>query len=214
MDWLQLLYAIFHIDHYVATLVAQYGLAFYLLLFAIIFCETGLLPLFFLPGNPLLFICGAFSATGAMNIWLLLATLIAATFLGRSLNYAIGRVVGTKAYTHDYAWLNRAALNRTHAFCEKYGGVTLIISPFIAVVRTFAPFVAGVSVMNFAKFQIFNLLGACAWAILLVVGGNLFGDLPFIRDHMNIIVLIGVGTGLTALLILTGWKLLRARAAK
>jgi len=214
MDASQLLYAIFHIDHSIATLVAQYGAAFYLLLFVIIFCETALLPLFFLPGNPLLFICGAFSATGAMNVWLLLATLIAATFLGRSANYVIGRAVGTKAYTHDYAWLNRAALNRTHAFCEKYGGVTLIISPFIAVVRTFAPFVAGVSAMSLAKFQIFNLLGACAWAIVLVVGGNLFGDLPFIRDHMNIIVLIGVGTGLTALLIATGWKLLRNRAVK
>jgi membrane-associated protein len=214
MDGLQLLYAIFHIDHYVAALVAQYGLAFYLLLFVIVFCETGLLPLFFLPGNPLLFICGAFSATGAMNIWLLLATLISATFLGRSVNYVIGRAVGNKAYTHDYSWLNRAALNRTHAFCEKYGGVTLIISPFIAVVRTFAPFVTGVSAMNLAKFQIFNLLGACAWAVVLVVGGNLFGDLPFIRDHMNIIVLIGVGTGLTALLVAGAWKLMRARAAK
>lgn len=214
MDGLQLLYAIFHIDRSLATLLAQYGTAFYLLLFAIIFCETAFLPLFFLPGNPLLFICGAFSATGAMNIWLLLAALIVSTFCGRSLNYAIGRAIGTKAYTRDYPWLNRAALNRTHAFCEKYGGVALVISPFIAVVRTFAPFVAGVSVMNFAKFQLFNLLGACAWAVLLVIGGNLFGDLPLVRDHMNIIVLIGVGTGLTALLVATAWKLLRSRANK
>jgi len=214
MDGLQLLYAIFHIDHYIATLVAQYGFAFYLLLFAIVFCETGLLPLFFLPGNPLLFICGTFSATGAMNIWLLLATLISATFLGRSLNYMLGRVIGNKAYTHDYAWLNRAALNRTHAFCERYGGVTLIVSPFVAVVRTFAPFFAGVSAMNLAKFQLFNLLGSVAWAVVLVMIGNLFGDLPFIREHMNIIVLIGVGTGLTALLMAVGWKLMRARISK
>lgn len=214
MDIPQLLYAIFHIDHSIATLVAQFGIAFYLLLFAIIFCETAFLPLFFLPGNPLLFICGAFSATGAMNMWTLLATLIVATFSGRTVNYWIGRAIGNKAYTHDYTWLNRAALNRTHAFCEKYGGVTLVISPFIAVIRTFAPFVAGVSTMNFSKFQLFNVLGAITWAVVLVVGGNLFGDLPFIRDHMNVIVLIGVGTGVTALLIAAGWKFFRARTVK
>ena len=213
MDLLHFFNVILHIDHYVAALVAQYGAAFYLLLFAIVFCEIGFLPLFFLPGNPLLFICGAFSATGAMNIWVLIATLISATFLGRSVNYAIGRAIGNKAYTHDYSWLNRAALTRTNAFFERYGGATLIISPFVAVVRTFAPFAAGVSAMKFAKFQLFNLLGACLWSIGLVVSGNLFGDLPFIRDHMNVIVLIGVATGLTALLFAAIWKVVRARRA-
>jgi membrane-associated protein len=214
MDAMQLLHAILHIDQYMAALVSQYGTAFYLLLFVIVFCETGFVPLFFLPGNPLLFICGAFSSTGAMNLWVLLATLIVATISGRTVNYWTGRAIGKSVFTHDYAWLNRAALNRTHAFCEKYGGVTMIISPFIAVIRTFAPFVAGVSTMDASKFQLFNVLGAVIWVAVLVVGGNLFGNIPVIHDHMNAIVLIGVVTGLTALVLAAGWKIYRGRSVK
>jgi len=214
MDALQLLHAILHIDQYLETLVSHYGTAFYLLLFAVVFCETGIIPLFFLPGNPLLFVCGAFSATGAMNLWVLLGTLMLATITGRTLNYGIGRALGNSVFTRDYAWLNRAALNRTYAYCEKYGGVTMILSPFLAVVRTFAPFVAGVSMMGFSRFQLFNVLGGIVWVGVLVVGGNLFGNIPAVRNHMNAIVLIGVVTGLVALLLAASWKIFRARSAK
>jgi membrane-associated protein len=214
MEAMQLLHAILHIDQSMEGLIAQYGLLFYLLLFAIVFCETGIVPLFFLPGNPLLFICGAFSSTGTMNLWILLATFISATVSGRTLNYWIGRAIGKRAFTQDYSWLNREALDRTHAFCEKYGGVTMIISPFIAVVRTFAPFVTGISMMNFSKFQLFNILGAIIWVGVLVVGGNLFGNIPLIHNNLNTIVLVGVGTGMVALTIALSWKMVRARRAK
>lgn len=214
MDPLQFLHAIFHLDQHMEALVAQYGTTFYLLLFVIVFCEIGFVPLFFLPGNPLLFLCGAFSATGAMNLWILMGTLAAATISGRTVNYWSGRALGNRVFTHDYAWLNREALNRSHAFCEKYGGVTMIISPFIAVVRTFAPFVAGVSLMRFSNFQLFNVLGAIVWVGVLVVGGNLFGNIPVVRNHMNAIVLIGVVTGLAALVLAAAWKVYRLSANK
>jgi membrane-associated protein len=214
MDLLQLLHAILHIDQSIGMLAAQYGLAFYLLLFAIIFFETGFVPLFFLPGDPLLFVCGAFCATGAMNLWMLLATLFAATVGGCTVNYWSGRLIGQKVFTHDYKWLNRAALARTHAFYEKHGGATLMISPYIAVVRTFAPFVAGISAMTFSKFQMFNLIGAAIWVVGLVVGGYLFGNIPVVREHLSALVLIGVATGLTALLIGFIWKIRRRWAGK
>ena len=214
MDLMQLIHAILHIDQSMEGLIAKYGLVFYLLLFTIVFCETGIIPLFFLPGNPLLFICGALSSTGVMNVWILLGALIAAVISGRTLNYWIGGAVGKRAFTHDYAWLNRAALNRTHAFCEKYGGVTMILSPFIAVVRTFAPFVIGVSMMEFSKFQLFNVLGAIIWVGVLVVGGNLFGNIPLIHNNLNTIVLTGVGTGAVALIIALSWKMVRVRSTK
>jgi len=207
MDMLQLFQAILHIDRTMGTLIAQYGTEFYFVLFAIVFCETAFLPLFFLPGDPLLFICGAFSATGAVNIWLLMATLFVSAYSGCTVNYGIGRAVGRRAFTHGYRWLNRDALTKTHAFYEKYGGVTLIMSPFLAVIRTFSPFVAGVSAMGFAKFQMFTALGATAWVAILVVGGNVFGNIPFIREHLNAIVLSGTVFGLVALLIGTGWKI-------
>jgi membrane-associated protein len=214
MDVMQLLHAILHIDQYMGTLLAQYGLIFYLLLFAIVFCETAIIPLFFLPGNPLLFICGALSSAGTMNLWILLGTFITAAITGRTINYWIGGAIGKRAFTHDYAWLNRVALNRTHVFCEKYGGVTMILSPFVAVVRTFAPFVVGVSMMEFSRFQLCNILGAIIWVGVLVVGGNLFGNIPVIHNNLNTIVLVGVGTGLVALIIALSWKMVRVRASK
>ncbi len=214
MDALQLLHAILHIDQSMSALVGQYGTAFYLLLFAVVFCETGTIPLFFLPGNPLLFVCGAFSATGAMNLWVLMATLVAATVAGRTVNYWTGRALGKRVYTHEYAWLNRDALNRSHAFCEKYGGVTMILSPFLAVIRTFAPFVAGASAMQFSRFQLFNVLGAAIWVGVLVLSGNLFGNIPVVRNHMNVIVLVGVSIGVGALILGAAWKIYRSRFGK
>jgi membrane-associated protein len=178
------------------TLLAQYGIYVYAVLFAIVFCETGLVVLFFFPGDTLLFIAGAFCATGQMNLALLMTLLIVAAVTGNTLNYWIGEAIGQRVFTHDYRWINKDALRRTHDFFEKHGGKTIILARFVPVVRTFAPFVAGVSDMTHARFQLFNITGAVAWVVLLVTGGYFFGNIPVVRDHLTAIVLIGVGAAI------------------
>lgn len=198
---------ILHVDRYMGTFIAQYGTMVYAVLFAIVFCETGLVILPFLPGDTLLFIAGAFCASGAMNIWLLMALLVTAAVTGNTVNYWIGRAIGHRVFTHDYRWLDKAALQKTHAFYENHGGKTIILARFIPIVRTFAPFVAGVSDMTFAKFQFFNIIGALLWVVGLVAGGYFFGNIPIIRDHLNTIVLIGVGAAVLPVLLGGMWKL-------
>jgi membrane-associated protein len=207
MDLMQFFDMILHVDKYMGLFIAQYGTLIYAVLFAIVFCETGLVVLPFLPGDTLLFIAGAFCAAGSMNIWLLLMLLIAAAVLGNTVNYSIGHVLGDKVYTRDYRWLDRNALQRTHAFYENHGGKTLVLARFVPVVRTFAPFVAGVSRMSFAKFQFFNCTGAILWVGLLLVAGYLFGDMPVIRDHLNTIVLVGVGAAVVPVALGGLWKI-------
>jgi membrane-associated protein len=209
MDFMQFAEMVLHFDRYLGAVSAQYGYLVYALMFAIVFLEMGIIPLFFLPGDPLLFIGGAFCATGAMNIWLLMALLFVAAVSGSTLNYAIGSTLGHKVFARDYRWLNRAALQRTHTFYENHGGVTFIMSPFIAVVRTFAPFIAGVSDMTFAKFMFFNIAGAAIWVSSLVAGGYFFGNIPFIQQHLNAIVLIGIGAGVGSLMVAGLWKILK-----
>jgi membrane-associated protein len=182
-----------HVDKTLGTLLAQYGIYVYAVLFAIVFCETGLVVLFFFPGDTLLFIAGAFCATGQMNLALLMTLLVVAAVTGNTLNYWIGEAIGQRVFTHDYRWINKDALRRTHDFFEKHGGKTIILARFVPVVRTFAPFVAGVSDMTHARFQLFNITGALAWVVLLVTGGYFFGNIPVVRDHLTAIVLIGVG---------------------
>jgi len=191
----------------------QYGSLVYALLFAIVFCETAFLVLFFLPGDPLLFISGALCATGAMNIWILMVLLFTAAVAGSIVNYWLGNAIGQRVFVRDYKWLNREALEKTHAFYEKHGGITFLLSPFIAVVRTFAPFVAGVSAMTFRKFQLFVVAGAALWVITLVSSGYFFGNIPVIRDHLNSIVLLGVGLGLGIPMLNWLWKFSKRRFA-
>ncbi|HEY8100832.1 MAG TPA: VTT domain-containing protein [Burkholderiaceae bacterium] len=207
MHAIQFLHAIFHIDQSLDMFIKQYGTLVYVMLFAIVFCEIGILPLFFLPGDPLLFVCGALSAAGDINVVALTAVFFVAAFLGNMLSYWTGKSIGHKVFSKNYKWLNKAALQKTHAFYEKYGAVTLVVAPFIAVVRTFAPFIAGVSEMTFTKFQIFNFLGAAIWAIVLVPGGYFFGNIPLIHDHLNAIILSGVGIGMATLVVSGVWKL-------
>jgi membrane-associated protein len=207
MDLMQFFDMILHVDKYMGWFITHYGTLIYAVLFAIIFCETGLVVLPFLPGDTLLFIGGAFCAAGSMNIWLLLILLIAAAVLGNTANYGIGHLFGDKVYTHEYRWLDRHALQRTHAFYENHGGKTLVLARFVPVVRTFAPFVAGVSRMGFAKFQLFNCTGAILWVSLLLVAGYLFGDIPLIRDHLNTIVLVGVGAAVVPVALGGVWKI-------
>jgi membrane-associated protein len=201
MDLMQLFGMLLHVDTTLGELLRQYGTYVYAVLFAIVFCETGLVVLFFFPGDTLLFIAGAFCATGQMSYPLLLALLITAAVTGNTLNYWIGEAIGQRVFTHDYRWINKDALRRTHDFFERHGGKTIILARFVPVVRTFAPFVAGVSDMTLARFQLFNFAGAAAWVLSLVTGGYFFGNIPVVRDHLTAIVLVGVGAAVVPLAV-------------
>ncbi len=201
MDLMQLFDMILHVDKTLGTLLAQYGLYVYIVLFAIVFCETGLVVLFFFPGDTLLFIAGAFCATGEMHYPLLTALLVAAAVLGNTLNYYIGQAIGHRVFSHNYRWINKDALQRTHDFFEKHGGKTIIVARFVPVVRTFAPFVAGVSEMTHARFQLFNITGAVLWVVSLVTAGYLFGNIPVVREHLTEIVLVGISAAMVPLAI-------------
>ncbi|WP_395826377.1 VTT domain-containing protein [Collimonas sp.] len=207
MDFMQFIDVILHVDKSLGFLIKEYGTLIYMVLFLIVFCETGLIVLPFLPGDTLLFVAGAFCANGEMNIWVLMGLLIIAATTGNTLNYWIGSMIGHKVYTHDYRWLDKAALQKTHAFYEHHGGKTIILSRFVPIVRTFAPFVAGVSEMTFSKFQFFNITGALLWVMGLVTAGYFFGNIPIIRDHLNTIVLIGVGAAVLPVAAGAFWKL-------
>jgi membrane-associated protein len=206
MDLMQFFDMILHVDKTLGMLLSQYGIYVYAVLFAIVFCETGLVVLFFFPGDTLLFIAGAFCATGEMNYLLLMALLITAAVTGNTLNYWIGEAIGQRVFTHDYRWINKDALHRTHEFFEKHGGKTIILARFVPVVRTFAPFVAGVSDMTHGRFQLYNFTGATLWVVTLVTGGYFFGNIPVVRDHLTAIVLIGVGAAVVPLALGGLWK--------
>jgi membrane-associated protein len=207
MDFMQFFDMMLQVDKYLGQVIAQYGTMVYVVLFMIVFCETGLVVLPFLPGDSLLFIAGAFCATGAMNEWVLTSLLIIAAVTGNTVNYWIGRAVGQKVFTHDYRWLDKAALQKTHSFYENHGGKTIVLARFIPIVRTFAPFVAGVSEMTWAKFQLYNIAGAAFWVLGLVAAGYFFGNIPIIRDHLNTIVLVGIGAAVIPLALGGLWKI-------
>lgn len=209
MDLVQFFDMILHVDKTLEVLIQQYGTLIYVVLFAIIFAETGLVVLFFFPGDTLLFIAGALCAVGEMNLPLLMLLLSTAAVTGNTVNYWIGEKVGQRVFTHDYRWLNKAALTRTHEFFEKHGGKTIVLARFIPVVRTFAPFVAGVSDMTFARFQLFNFTGAILWVVLLTAAGYFFGNIPIVREHLTEIVLAGVGVAVVPMVIGGVWKLTR-----
>jgi membrane-associated protein len=206
MDFMQLLDLILHIDKSLGTAIAEYGTMVYVVLSGIVFAETGLVIFPFLPGDSLLFVAGAFCASGAMNIWVLMALLSTAAIVGNTVNYWIGRSIGQKVFTHDYKWIDKDALIKTHAFYENHGGKTIVLARFVPIVRTFAPFVAGVSLMTFAKFQFYNITGALLWVVGLVTAGYFFGNIPIIRDHLNLIVMIGIGAAVVPLILAGLWK--------
>ncbi|AMG37042.2 MULTISPECIES: VTT domain-containing protein [Achromobacter] len=202
---------VLHIDQTLGVWVQQYGVWVYLVLFLIVFAETGLVVLPFLPGDSLLFIAGAFGATGSLDPVLLGALLIVAAITGNSVNYAIGRYIGPRVFSMNLRFLDRGALMRTHAFYEKHGGKTIVMSRFIPVVRTFAPFVAGVADMPLSRFQLFNILGALLWVVSLVAAGYFFGNIPLVKEHLNTIVLIGLAAAVVPVVGAALFKLLRAR---
>ncbi|MCG5072921.1 DedA family protein [Paraburkholderia tagetis] len=214
---LQFANLVLHIDKFLGVFIHQYGAWVYAVLFLIVFCETGLVVLPFLPGDSLLFIGGAFAATHEMNLGLLLVLLIVAAVTGNTVNYLVGRAIGPKVFNTRIPvlerFLDRAALQKTHDFYERHGGKTIVLARFIPVVRTFAPFVAGVSQMSMQRFQLFNVAGALFWVLLLVLLGFFFGNIPFIRQYLNVIVLVGIGAAIVPVLIGGLWKMTRKNSS-
>lgn len=181
---------VLHLNQHLAVVVATYGAWVYGLLFAIIFCEMGLVIAAIMPGDSLLFAAGSISATGALNVYFLMILLIVAAFSGYVLNYWTGNKIGILLFKNEGSWLfRRSYLERTHIFYQKHGATTIVIACFIPIIRTFAPFVAGMSQMNHAKFITFNFLGACLWVILLVYGSYLFGNIPFVQRNFSFVIL-------------------------
>ncbi|KZE29793.1 membrane-associated protein [Crenobacter luteus] len=180
---------VLHIDRHLAELVAAHGPLIYLILFLIVFCETGLVVTPFLPGDSLLFVAGTLAATGQMDVHLLVALLIAAAILGDTVNYTIGRRLGLKLFANpDSKIFRRVYLDKTHAFYERHGGKTIILARFVPIVRTFAPFVAGVGEMSYGKFLAFNVVGAVVWVASFTYLGFLFGNLPAVKSNLSLLI--------------------------
>jgi len=179
-----------HLDTHLAELVANYGAWIYALLFLIIFCETGLVILPFLPGDSLLFVAGTLAGAALLDPNVLAASLIIAAILGDALNYAIGRRVGPAVFESGWSrFLKREHLLRTQHFYEKHGGKTVVLARFIPIIRTFAPFVAGIGRMSYGRFLRFNAFGALLWVTLFVYGGYLFGNIPAIKHNLSLVIL-------------------------
>lgn len=187
----QLIDIFLHLDVHLNAWAAVMGVWLYIVVFAVIFCETGLVVTPFLPGDSLLFACGALAATAGspVNIWLLLPVIFVAAVLGDFCNYEIGKWMGPKVFSSDTnRFLNKAHLLKAHAFYEKYGGKTIILARFIPIIRTFAPFVAGVGKMSYLHFASFNVAGAFLWALLFTLGGYFFAELPVVQTHFHYVV--------------------------
>jgi membrane-associated protein len=214
MDFAQLLQMLLHVDKTLGLLISHYGMWVYVVLFMIIFCENGLIIFPFLPGDSLLFIAGAFAATGAIDVWVLVVLLIIASITGNALNYWIGSILGHKVMERDYAWVDKNALRKTHEFYEKHGGKTVVLARFLPIVRTFAPFVAGFSDMTHKTFQFYNVLGAFIWILSLVFAGFFFGNIPIIRENLNTIVLVGIAGATLPLFVGGILRLMRKKVKK
>jgi membrane-associated protein len=185
-----LLYSLFALDQTVAALATQYGAWLYAILFVVIFAETGLVVCPFLPGDSILFIAGTVVAAAGLDVHVLVVVLIAAAVLGDSINYGVGHYIGPKVWKRpDSRWFRQDHLRRTHAFYERYGGVTIIIGRFVPIIRTFAPFLAGVAGMPYRRFLSYNIVGGCLWIGLLVYAGYLFGNIPWVKDNLSLIVI-------------------------
>jgi membrane-associated protein len=204
---------ILHVDVHLQNFVQAYGAWVYALLFVIIFVETGVVVMPFLPGDSLLFVVGTLCGAGLMNLPLVLALLVCAAILGNQSNYTIGRHVGPRVFQWESSrWFNRRAFDQAHAFYEKYGGITLIAARFMPFLRTFAPFVAGVAQMTRSKFSLYDVTGAVLWIGSVTLAGYLFGNIPWVKEHLDKIIWSAIL--LPGLLVLFGaWKARRAGRA-
>lgn len=205
----QLVEIVLHLDRHLSTIIQDYGVWTYLILFLIIFCETGLVVTPILPGDSLLFAVGTFAARGALDVGLVLLLLSVAAVAGDSVNYAVGYRVGPQIFRKQgVRFLNREYLDRTHRFYERYGAKTIVIARFVPIIRTFAPFVAGIGRMSYGRFVTYNVAGGVGWIALLVLGGYAFGNIPLVRENFTLVVF-----AIIALSILPGLiEFLRQRA--
>lgn len=202
---------VLHVDVHLATFVQTYGAWVYALLFLIIFVETGVVVMPFLPGDSLLFVVGALCGAGLMNLPLVLALLIAAAILGNQSNYTIGRYFGPKVFSWPNSrFFNKEAFNQAHAFYEKYGGITIVLARFMPFLRTFAPFVAGVAEMTRRKFTFYDVTGGVLWVGGVTIAGYLFGNIPWVKSNLDKIIWGAIF--LPGLLVLVGaWRAKRKR---
>lgn len=198
----ELISIFFNIDEYLGLIISTYGTTTYLLLFLIIFIETGLVIMPFLPGDSLIFASGAFAAIGSLNIYLIIILLISAAILGDSVNYWLGNKFGRKLFTREKSKLfNKEHLIKTEKFYDKYGSKAIVIARFMPVIRTFAPFVAGMASMKYSKFLLYNVFGGIIWVMIFALGGYFFGGIPIIKENFSIVILIIIFSSLIPLLI-------------
>ena len=176
-----------HLDEYMANIITQYGTWTYVILFVVIFVETGLVIMPFLPGDSLLFAAGTFAALGSLNIYFLLGLLMVAAILGDTVNYAIGFYLGERAY--NIKWIKKEYFDKTHAFFEKHGGKTIFLARFVPIVRTFAPFVAGIGKMSYSYFITYNFVGGITWVLLFTLAGFFFGNIPIVRENFEFVII-------------------------
>jgi membrane-associated protein len=179
-----------HLDEYLPKVIQTYGTWTYGILFTIIFLETGVVVTPFLPGDSLLFAAGALAATGALDVTWLFILLAAAAILGDTVNYWIGHAIGPRAFSGNIRFLKKEYLERTHQFYEKYGGKAIVLARFVPIVRTFAPFVAGVGSMSYGRFVFYNIFGGVLWCVLFVFGGYFFGNLPLVKENFEIVIVV------------------------
>ena len=190
MDFVRSVMDLFlHLDQHLNRIVTDYGVWTHLILFAIVFAETGLVVTPFLPGDSLLFAAGALAALGSLDLWLLVVLLVGAAILGDTVNYWVGAWIGPRAFSGNMRFLRKDYLDRTHAFYEKHGGMTIILARFVPIIRTFAPFVAGVGAMSYPKFITYNIVGAVLWVGLFVPLGYFFGNMPAVKENFSLVIL-------------------------
>ncbi|HWS21262.1 MAG TPA: VTT domain-containing protein [Methanoregula sp.] len=197
MDPSSLIDLVLHFDTYLPGIIAVYGFWTYLILFIIIFCETGLVVFPYLPGDSLLFVAGTLAGAGFLNVEILIVTLIAAAILGDSANYWIGKNVGMKALEKK-TFVKKGQLEKTEEYFARYGGLTIVIARFVPFIRTFAPFLAGVGKMNYRWFLGYNILGAILWVLGFVLAGYFLGSLPVVQDNFSLIIYAIIGVSLLA----------------
>jgi membrane-associated protein len=206
----QLLDLFLHLDRHLAEVIRTYGTGTYLLLFLIVFCETGLVVTPVLPGDSLLFAAGTFAALGPLSPWVLFAVLSAAAILGDTANYWIGKKIGPRAFSGNVRFLKQEHLRKTEAFYERHGRKTIILARFVPIVRTFAPFVAGVGSMNYPVFLAYNVIGGVAWVALCVFSGYFFGSIPAVKANFTLVILVIIAISMVPL----AWEAWKARRAR